>query len=79
MYSVVSGFCWWLGERDNFTGKLIAMNNERMQTLELLFPGNLVASLVTLSFFCATHASLCYREIEISVHNIDTYKQLQVQ
>ena len=44
---------------------------KRMQTLELLFPGNSVASLVTLSCVCATRASFVLSRIEISVHNIE--------
>ena len=44
---------------------------KRMQTLGLLFPGNLVANLVNLSFFVRPMLPLCYRAIEISVHNIE--------
>ena len=44
---------------------------KRMETLELLFPGCLVASLVALSCFCASCTSFVNRAIEISVHSIE--------
>ena len=59
--------------------KYIIMH-ERMETLELLFPGNLEAGLVALSCFCASCVSfVLWGNKNLSAqHRTCTYKQLQV-